>query len=278
LVVKFLQGVQKLTQKLGVKLQTRLVTNGYLMTPKIIKKLLPFGLTEIHVTLDGVEESHNKRRPLKNGKGSFKTVFDNLIQVSKLDKPIEITCRISFDRSNIKDIPALLDLIKENDPNGRIEPYFGSITQTTSQITVHDSFCSRNILNEIETADNFIFLYQEAKKRGFTIPTFFTLGPCMVMAEGAGVITPDGCIYKCLNMIGNKNLTTGHITSKVESPVYYDFMAATQLDKCFDSDCPFVPVCGGGCVMESFLKEKDFTIRSCHRKMLEKIYKALLTI
>lgn len=278
LIVKLLSKLKEITSVLGIKLKVRLVTNGYLLTVEIVQQLLKFGLDTIHVTLDGPAPVHNQRRPLKNGKGTFNVVFNNILDVARSFLPVEIICRISFDRTNVSSIPALLDLIKEKDNTGTIDPYFGSVTQTISQIIIPESFCSLHVLEDRETAENIIFLYSEAKKRGFTIPDFFSLGPCMVVADGAGIIAPDGSIYKCLDMMGCKKFIVDNISSEKPRPCYYDFMVAPQLEHCLSTDCPFVPVCGGGCIMEAFLKTGDHNKLICHRQMIEKIYHGLLPL
>ncbi len=195
-----------------------------------------------------------------------------------IPETFDIMCRISFDRSNIQDIPVLLDLIKEKDFTERIDPYFGCITQTTLQTGNSKSFCSQYVLKDEEIADGYIYLYTEANKRGFFIPDFFSFGPCMAIAEGGMIIAPNGNIFKCLDMIGIDSLVVGDITESQERQLYSDFMRAPQLNQCLKTDCPFVPVCGGGCIMESYLKTKDFTRLTCHRDILERIYAVLLPL
>jgi len=278
LIISLLSKLKEITTILGVKLVVRLITNGYLLTTDTVGKLFDFGLDEIHVTLDGTEEAHNKRRPLKKGGKTFNVVFRNLLNVALLDLPLDIVCRISFDRSNVNNIPKLLEQIRQKDKTGKIDPYFGSITQTISQITIPESFCSQYVLEDEEVAENVLFLYKKAKEKGFSIPDFFTLGPCMVVAEDARVIAPDGLVYKCLDMIGREDLAIGDIFSNKPRPINYDFMAGIQLESCLNTDCSFVPVCGGGCVMEAYLKKKSHKELICHRQMLEKIYRDFLPL
>lgn len=278
-ILYFLSKLKEITDSMDIRLKVRLITNGYFLTRKIIERLHLFGLYEIHTTIDGPKQSHDQRRFLKKTKnGTFDVVFNNLIEVAKVELPFDIMCRIGFDRSNTKDIPLLLDLIKEKDLTGRIDPYFGCITQTILQTGNSESFCSQHVLGEKEIAEGYIYLYTEAYKRGFTIPDFFSFGPCMVVAEGGVVIAPNGDIFKCLDMIGVEELIVGNTAELQERPSYYDFMRASQLQQCIKTDCPFVPVCGGGCIMESYLKTKDHTQLICHRSVLEKIYAALLPL
>lgn len=278
LVLYFLDKMKVLTQSMGVKLKTRLLTNGYFLGEDIIMKLLQYGLIGVHVTIDGGPETHDIRRPLKNGQGTFDVVFNNLVAISKMNTGLEIECRISVDGSNINSIPWFLRFLKEKDTAGNIEPYFGFITQTSSQFTKAESFCSRFVLGDEARAGTILGLYSEAKSLGFKIPDFFTLGPCMVVAEGAGVISPEGNIYKCLDMIGNNALIVDNVGWNEPNHLYFDFLRAKYLDHCISTDCPFVPLCGTGCAMEAYLANGDFRQTICHRPMLEKINQGLLKL
>ncbi len=83
------------------ELDIAIVTNGYYLTNylDIFKKV---AIREIQVTLDGLESMHNKRRPLKNGKGTFKQI------VSGIDKSLEhgfpVNLRMVLDKQNIKEL------------------------------------------------------------------------------------------------------------------------------------------------------------------------------
>ena len=55
-----------------------IVTNGYLLNKENFKLLEDVGITNVQVTLDGLQETHDKRRPLKNGKGTFLKIIKNL--------------------------------------------------------------------------------------------------------------------------------------------------------------------------------------------------------
>ena len=278
LVFCLLTKLKDVTHSLGVRLKCRLITNGYLLTTDIVEKLIDLGLDAIHVTIDGLAEVHDSRRMLKNGRGTFDRVFRNLIEIAQIQLPLEIACRVSFDKANVKQILVLLDYIKRIDGTGKIDPYFAPVTQTLSHVNIPESFCCNHVLAEEEITENTIFLYSEAVKRGFNAPEFFALGPCMVVAKDGVVIAPDGAIYKCLDMIGRKDLMVGNIFSERYEPLYYDFIDAPLMESCLNTNCPFVPVCGGGCVMESLLKHQDYRKLICHRTMLEKIYKGLLPL
>jgi uncharacterized protein len=92
----------------GVPLTISVVTNGLLLTPEVVDRLLPYGFTGAKITLDGDQAAHDRKRPLRGGQGTFDKIIANIRAVA--DK-----CAISiggnFDADNAGSYPALLDFL-----------------------------------------------------------------------------------------------------------------------------------------------------------------------
>ena len=73
----------------GVRMTINVITNGLLLTPAIVDRLVPLGLNGIKVTLDGDRDTHNRMRPLRGGQGTFDKILQNVRQVAG-------KCRISI--------------------------------------------------------------------------------------------------------------------------------------------------------------------------------------
>jgi uncharacterized protein len=75
-------------------------TNAYLLDLETFDALYKCNVLDYQITLDGLEEVHNKNRPLVNGKGSFATVLANLRAIrDKVGyRGFHITIRINFTR------------------------------------------------------------------------------------------------------------------------------------------------------------------------------------
>ena len=86
------------------KLDIALVTNGYHLS-SFMDILENASLREIQVTLDGLQKSHDKRRPLKNGEGTFEKIVEG-IDLS-LQSGIPVNLRMVLDRNNIDKLPEL---------------------------------------------------------------------------------------------------------------------------------------------------------------------------
>lgn len=63
-----------------------ITTNGYLLDIETFKNLLKYKVFTYIITLDGLEENHNKNRPMKNGGATYGKIIDNLRQIYKYTK------------------------------------------------------------------------------------------------------------------------------------------------------------------------------------------------
>lgn len=55
-----------------------ITTNGYLLDCETFKKLLQYKVIHYTITIDGTAETHDANRPLRNGRGSFDRIIQNL--------------------------------------------------------------------------------------------------------------------------------------------------------------------------------------------------------
>jgi uncharacterized protein len=85
-------------------LDVAVVTNGYLLD-EYIDILKKGNIREVQVTIDGTREVHNKRRYLKNGKGTFDRIVDGADMLIKHGIPLNL--RVVLDRENTGNLPDL---------------------------------------------------------------------------------------------------------------------------------------------------------------------------
>ena len=114
------------------------------------------------------------------------------------------------------------------------------------------------------------FLREETKKRGFSTPDGVHMGPCEIHRRHAYTIGPDGSLYACPGFSGEPTLSTGHIDDRLEDwrrRVADRFEHIAAWKDC--ADCPFVPVCAGGCTTASHVELGDMDRPNCHRASFE---------
>jgi len=73
------------TQARGIPIFVNIITNGLLLTPDVVDRLLPYGLNGIKITLDGDKDAHNRMRPLRGGQGTFDRIVDNIRKENKIE-------------------------------------------------------------------------------------------------------------------------------------------------------------------------------------------------
>ena len=90
----------------GSKFSFGMVTNGTLLTRKLVEELLLLGFTGAKITLDGPREVHDLQRPFVSGKGSFDTIISNIQETCDL---INLQVGGNFTEKNYHLYPRLLD-------------------------------------------------------------------------------------------------------------------------------------------------------------------------
>jgi uncharacterized protein len=278
----------------GIQPGVSLITNGLLLTPEVVDRLVACGLYGIKITLDGDRETHNRMRPLRGRQGTFDKIIDNVRRVAH---KVPITIGGNFDESSADTYPALLDFLRQQEfadkivkinfkpiikapeaaPKGVIpltlvgsgdKPLNGTcMTSAGAGSTKGSSVCdSCHFVDE-----KMAFLRSETRKRGFPTPDGVHMGPCEIHRRHAHTIGPDGSLYACPGFTGSKTESTGHIDGRQETSRQ---LAAERFERLSPKkeecgDCSFIPVCGGGCSVAAHTELRDMYQPSCHKGAFE---------
>ena len=70
--------MQEWARKNNVQFSFGIITNGSLIYPELIDKLLSVGLEQVRISIDGSREAHNKNRPFADGSPTFDLIIDNI--------------------------------------------------------------------------------------------------------------------------------------------------------------------------------------------------------
>lgn len=267
----FLFKLKAFLSECNIALKVKILTNGYLLDEKTLDMLIDNGLQEAQITLDGTRDIHDQRRMLKDGTGTFDKIIANLINAR--DKAIDFVLRISFDFSNVKNIIHLLNYLKTQPLSQNLTIYFAPIHKTC-YLQYQDHYvtgCS-------ELISYYKLLYQHAHNLQFKIPYYFSNGPCMFVAADACLIAPDGNLYKCVEMIGIKELCIGNIINPDYNQLYYNILCNAPISKCILSGCIYSPICSGGCAMHSYLEKSDFSQKDCNKLVIKEMTEFLIKL
>ncbi len=276
----------------GLQIYVNIITNGLLLTPDVVDRMLPFGLNGVKITLDGDKDTHNRMRPLRGGQGTFDRIVENIRQVAD-------RCRVAiggnFDESSAGSYPALLDYLREQDfADKLVKVNFKPIVREAPLsakgiiplIPVGAAGAKASLKGTCMTSvgsgagaacdschtmeDQVTFIREETKRHGFPTNDGVPKGMCHVHRTHAHTIGPDGSLYACPGFTGQAALSTGHIDDRRESwreSALEKFERLHPWKEC--GDCAFIPTCAGGCVAASQSELGDMNMPTCHKPSFE---------
>lgn len=122
--------ITKKIESLNVNFESSIITNGYYLTDEVINSLDFLHVTMVHVTLDGLQEMHNKRRPEKNGNNSFKKIIENIERFKDSKTKAKLVIRINVDKENMGEYHKLYSFLQEKFNNTIVNIYPGFVKKT----------------------------------------------------------------------------------------------------------------------------------------------------
>ncbi len=276
IVEKLLPALDKLFNKYGVKYETLMVTNGLLLTKEKVDLIAQYNWKRLQLTIDGLEDVHNKRRVNKGKENSFKTIIENLDYIIKNNKIEIVNLRINYDKSNVEKVPELLEFIKKRYGTEKFRISLGLITKTVKEASANE-FIEKYGINENEFKNYYIKLYKELINKGFEVSDVFSFdGMCTAKLKHGFLMQPDGKIVKCVSGVGREEFVIGNYLKNNITEENYLFLDIYE--NCLEKNCPFLPLCHTGCRFDAFIKNGDKKKNSCKRELLEEINSEIIKI
>lgn len=259
-------------ERRGIRFKFMLQTNGYLMTPECIDRYLKLGLDQVRISVDGVGEEHDRNRPLRNGGGTFDRIMDNIAACA--DK-VTIGISTSYDRGDVGKIERLLDYFDERELLHKLGRFiFSPVHAALGPAGCPEQILGADCMGNYED-ENLLAAARAIRgmmeRRGLPVSGGMSIAACPLTRENAGVtIDQDGRIYKCNSMLGHPEFSVGDVRDDEYNEKDGEFVHLDVWRRC-PRDCPYLPMCGGGCRLSSFLKHRNFTAPACHKAYLDKM-------
>ncbi|MCX5701618.1 MAG: SPASM domain-containing protein [Candidatus Omnitrophica bacterium] len=271
--------IREWAQKKGVEFGFGIITNGSLINPDLIDKFTTVGLKDIRITIDGDRSEHNKKRPFCDGRPTFDLIIDNIKSI--IDK-VKVGVVGNFDRENVASIPGFLDYLEKEGLLYRLDridfaplsPRLGPRSNPGAiELAECLSFVSKDgLFNEV------LAVKRELMRRGIKIRTGLAINACsLIMQDAAVTIDPEGLIYKCNSLVGYSEFSLGNVQSDEFEEKSREFLNIDAWDKC-PMDCPYIPMCQGGCRFYSYLENNNFSDLSCKREYFDRITPELIKL
>ena len=241
-----------LCQRHGVELlPASIVTNGYLLSAQVAERLRAAGISEAQITLDGDQATHDQRRPLRGGGGTFDRILDNVAAVGSI---LDIKVRINVDRDNAGTAVGALDTLADRGLQGT-PVYFGHVKPYSEACAGVASAC----LSDKEFSELDLALTRQALVRGFRsfrYPHLELGGVCGADQRLCYVVAPNGLLFKCwaqasqgaqqsAGSVADDGL--GEAMRQAQQKNLERFLAWDPLADTACRECRVLPICMGGC-------------------------------
>lgn len=239
----------------GIDYDWGITTNGLLLDENKLKQMVAVNLKHIRVSLAGPQEIHDRLRPDKHGKGTYKSIIKNLKNIDQRVK-VGIECQYDAGSEDYRQIPLMLD---EMVADGiRID----EIAFTPIQPRRHETqFMCGNGDHAIYT-----WLAAEAVRRGFAMHDEPPGNYCMADIRNYLIFDVQGNILPCLLECGE--LAYGDVIKGIDFRMEAGILNRQMPEKCVES-CELAPLCTGGCRLQQYYRSGDFNSIDCPYDMLK---------
>ena len=176
----------------GFRLRGTITTNGYLLRPGLLSRLVEVGLTQFQVTLDGTRDSHDRTRVLAGGQGTFDRIWENLLGAREIGREFRIVVRVHVCRTNREDVRELLETFRDAFGGDR---RFGVLIRGLFRCGGSSESCGE-VLSDSEASSSVAALRRHAEALGIAARCGGD-SRCRVPLPDNFVVRADGRLGKC---------------------------------------------------------------------------------
>lgn len=235
IVLPLIDYTSKISHQKEKKYIVTFTTNGFLITPEIVKRLSSYNIGVSQITLDGGPLFHNKTRKAK-GNNSFNRIVENIKILAKAGFPVLL--RINLTKENAQSALDISNYFCDEDQY--IRKKINVLVQQVWQDAKNDIF--------EETWD----IYESFLNIGIN-PwpiAFNTLKAiCYADRRHSAVVNYDGRIFKCTAIDFNSKQEDTAITQDVFKSLNmtFDRRIEKRMSNNLCKKCRIFPLCAGGC-------------------------------
>ena len=248
----------EICERHNVLYSASMISNGYAFHPENVGLLDAYRIGSIQITLDGMKEVHEMRRPLLDNTASFDQIVGNMKLIQDQSNA-KVHLRINVDKSNIDSAHELLLYCSENglsdiDVNLGMMKAFGCDHSCDP--------CNTNLFRMSEFSTEFLRFRYLCEKLGFTsavekMSPEYKINSCTMDAPNAYVIDPYGWVYKCISLVGQKERSIGNILAAFDENAHTKYSPFSS-KRCMV--CKYFPVCKGGCLLNNSGMSKECNV------------------
>ncbi len=226
------------------------ITNGTLMTSKIVDEMYGCNIKSIQITLDGAKDMHDKVRYTRNGKGTF----DDIVSAIEIaSQKIKVLIRINVDKNNFSSMESLFSSLARSGINRRkIQLFCKPVLCSLARIP------RTHLFSHKEFYDVEMHLLELSEKYG--LPYAFHWGTqavknirCSYNNMEGFYVNPDMNLYKCpLYVDCDEAHSIGYISTEGNCVInnYEEYLKCLSYSPFKETEClncKVLPICHGKC-------------------------------
>ena len=236
-VLPLAEWAKQCCEQKGIELRLSFTTNGILLTEDKIVRLAGVAPGNFQITLDGDEESHNRVRCLRNGKGSYRRILDNVSCLLK--HGFSVTLRINYTKENIASVQHVIGDLDRCIPENRERMW----------VNFQRVWQDRDTMEDLPEAVRQADLLTE---KGFRVQCGGRSGIkslCYGDRKNTAVVNYNGNVHKCTARDFSTESRDGYLDEDGnivwEKP--QEYRLSLKLTNKICRSCSIAPLCGGGC-------------------------------
>lgn len=299
-----MQGVENLSRffmdlcaELGISYGSYMITNGTTLNEKVITRLEACGLKRLQITVDGIKEHHDAKRPylmdmapeemnaaqieqrkkVDKGFGSLlvlgqepprrvkRSSFDDIMANVRLlhARGFGVSLRVNVDHENKDGVRTFLKqieadgLLERSPTNGIIRVYTHPVFDGCAGCPTNGMTKAEHALFDIEVGS----WTRDKSPDAFRKSMVFSGDTCTANKDFQFVINPDGGLSKCWHDATDPTKTFGNVKDlsiAERGSSGLDKFQFSPLDDPECRDCEVLPLCMGGCKANNQFKEKGY--------------------
>jgi uncharacterized protein len=241
----------------------QIITNAYLLDAAKAQRLKDLQVTHAQVTIDGPKEVHDARRKLRNGKGTFDRILENLSAVAGI---LSINVRINVDKENVDSACEVAEILQQKGILDKVRVTFAQVQSSGHTCSDIRDRCFDNA----GFARTLVQIQNRLFGKGIhrvNSPRIGSGATCGAVADGNFVVSPTGHLFRCwedLSIDGEKSI--GDLFSPIPDDRQKQNLDAYRVWDPFKMtecrSCDVLPVCLGGCPL-STLRDPEASRGEC---------------
>jgi uncharacterized protein len=241
----------------------QIITNAYLLDETKAQRLKDLQVTHAQVTIDGPKEVHDARRKLRNGKGTFDRILENLSVVAGI---LSINVRINVDKENVDSACEVAEILQQKGILDKVRVTFAQVQSSGHTCSDIRDRCYDNA----GFARTLVQIQNRLISKGIcrvNSPRIGSGATCGAVADGNFVVSPNGFLFRCWEDLSiDGEMSIGNLFSPVledrqkQNLHAYRSWDPFKLSEC--KSCKILPICLGGCPL-STLRATEATHGDC---------------